>query len=379
MKERAAVIFNQVHSIIESSEPKSDSLLTGALGLVYYYFNLYKKTDDSSYGEKAVGHLEKVFDSWNNNIGTLKGNAISNGAAGLAYVASLLQKAGLVEIDIHKDFKELDHYIFQSALHQISNDGDIDPLHGAVGVLSYFNSRKDEFLIRKYIEELVIALSNRVVESNLGSWFSNRLYQKEFQINFSLSHGLCGYLCILLDSYKAGICSPLIRDWVNRGIKLILHYYRQPNYEENRVQQFPAAILLGDKEVPVYNTRLAWCYGDLNQVLLLYKAGEILQNKKWIVLADMYGKETLKRNTPELAMVTDSHFCHGSAGVAFCYQKLYERTNVIEYKAAYNLWLMETLKFISIEIDSGFYTNKECNLLEGLPGINLSMLPELMS
>jgi lantibiotic biosynthesis protein len=366
--------FESVHQCIAKHSPGRDALLTGRLGLCIYYLEVFQTTGNPADAELGISHLETVFEHWNTGSTTLKGNAYSYGGAGLGYVATLFKSAGLVEIDMMREFKELDAYLFQSALEQIINDGDIDPLHGAMGVLHYFNSRGEEPCIRGYIESMVHALSIRIVDTKNGIWINNNSFEKKPQINFSLSHGLCGYLSILLDTYQLGICTGKIEKWVTSGVQHLLHYYRQPNFSQENFQQFPALISLAGEPTPMFTNRLAWCYGDLNVVGLLYKAAKILGNKKWQQLADEYGIVTTTRKLSQHTSVTDAHFCHGAAGLATYYQTLYSTIKLDAYKSAFLFWQNQTKSYIDKELDNGFYTGKEANLLEGLPGIGLSLI-----
>jgi lantibiotic biosynthesis protein len=67
----------------------------------------------------------------------LTDTSLANGTAGLAYIISLLKNAGLIDMDLPEELKELDEFIVDMALQQIKEDR-LDYLYGAMGVVHYF-------------------------------------------------------------------------------------------------------------------------------------------------------------------------------------------------------------------------------------------------
>ena len=81
--------------------------------------------------------------------------------------------------------------------------------------------------------------------------------------------------------------------------------------------------------------------------------------------------------------IVDAGLCHGTAGIAHIYKRMYINTNIIEFKDASNYWYSETLKMAKYDIPSGFLAyrpiengglKKEFGFLDGISGIGLSLI-----
>lgn len=126
------------------------------------------------------------------------------------------------------------------------------------------------------------------------------------------------------------------------------------------------------------SNRLAWCYGDLNQVMLFYKAGRILDKKEYVDYGHIFGMATLSRKNEISTGVRDSAFCHGSSGLAYLYLNLYTQSQEDNYLKAYEFWIAETLVLANRELDQNLNTKENINsLLDGVVGTGLVLLSSL--
>jgi len=80
-------------------------------------------------------------------------------------------------------------------------------------------------------------------------------------------------------------------------------------------------------------------------------------------------------------MVRDAGICHGSAGIALLYHRMFLETHCSEFKEATEFWIQQTLEFSRFEDGlAGYKTwQKEgwkCDysLLAGIAGIGLVLL-----
>ena len=96
-----------------------------------------------------------------------------------------------------------------------------------------------------------------------------------------------------------------------------------------------------------YPSRLAWCYGDLIIGYALLSTGKRLDDQKLIQWANDIINRTLKRQTYEETGVVDGYFCHGSAGLAHIYHKIFIETADQEVLAAAYYWLNYTIEFVN--------------------------------
>lgn len=390
MNKNVTQVFLKLHKIIEQHQPHNDTLLSGRLGLSLYYQALYEAFDKPKHGEKAAIMLEQVYTNLAKSDFQLFGNAFGGGGAGLGYVVTQLYNSDLIDINLREDLEALDNYLYNTSLHQILQNDKIDYLHGATGTIHYFTLRLPDKKIEQYITNLVTALCNKVVvekEVHLngtvvqGIWLKNWVVERKenTEINFSLSHGLCGFLMILVNVYKAGLPLPCIKETLTKGINFILSYQQDIDIQKKKWSFFPSTINALNRSDYFVSKRLAWCYGDFGPVLLLYKAAALFDKLDWLEKANLFGTFTILRKDAEATGSTESLFCHGSAGMAQVYHTFHELSGIGRYKEAQQYWIEQTISMLSSESEKGFYLGKECDLLEGLVGINLSLLSVLSS
>jgi lantibiotic modifying enzyme len=379
MRQIAQNQLDKLNVILDSSTSRNDSFIGGQLGLIYYYFHLYKVTDDISYKVKVEDLLAKVFSNINSGCPQLIGTSFSAGGAGLGYVMNALCKEGFVSFDIEEEFAALDTYLFNTASFQIEDDF-IDFLHGALGTVHYFTQRPSSPVIDRYLDELIEKLCKRVHKKDAGYWFSNYVINLEDKenINFGLSHGQSGILLILLDAWHRSTHKELIKKTLMEGIRFIRKYKMDVDFSNEEYSAFPFVVKKEAREITAPN-RLGWCYGDLNQVLLFYRAGKLFDNEDLIALADVIGAQTLLRKTEKATLVFDSSFCHGASGLSELYRQLYVESGLPIYRDGHEYWIEQTILLLEKDLDKALYAGKEHALLDGLIGVAFSLLSYVAS
>jgi lantibiotic biosynthesis protein len=377
-QEAAKQKIKKINEILFQSESYSNGLLGGKVGLLYYYYNASKTLNDNTLLHIAETLLHNVFEDINTGGGHLQGPLFSNGAAGFAYTINYLQKNDFIDFDLNENFSELDEYLFDTAVLLFENDN-IDYLHGAMGIYHYFSAREQSPIINKYLNKLTTIFCNKAIVNNEGLWFANlgidRLTKNT--VDFGLAHGLTGYLLLLLNAWYLVENKIEIERIVRLGIEYILNHELPTQFDENEYSFFPFNFESNATELTRVN-RLAWCYGDLSVVLLLYRAGNIFGDSKYTANADRFGQQVVKRKSIEATLSLDSHFCHGSSGIAQFYKAIYNCTYNYMYYNAYEYWIAETIALVDKEILEKKYVKNLTALLEGWVGVGL-VLTEYIS
>lgn len=371
--------FRQLHAIIAQHEPLNDSLLGGSLGLCTYYYTLYKVFGNEEYAEKALDLVEQAAVLPDEAARTLFGATFSSGGAGLCYVITTLYREGLLDMDLTEDLYELDEYLYHTAMDMIEREGNMDYLHGAAGIIHYFTHRLPDEAIQEKLTVLVKAFVDKKHILPGGTWFSSFVNETDdrSEINFSLSHGQTGFLLVLMNAYRKGISLPEIPQLVKSGVELLLSFRLHPEPGSPVITLFPSTLKSKNHEEYLASNRLAWCYGDLDILLLLYEAAAFLNKPEWKTMADELAPVTVARKSAKDTAITDTHFCHGTAGMVTTYNRLFELSGNALYKEAAAYWLNETLSLLPQELEKNQYKEKETALLEGLTGINLVLVTEL--
>lgn len=374
MQQIAQQKLDHINDVLEKTSPKNDTLLGGKLGSAFYYYHLYKATRNKNYSVKAEDMVAEVFESLNSDSPKLVGAAFSSGGAGLGYVVNYLVKEGFLDFDIDNEFEELDKYLFNTASSQIEEDS-IDYLHGALGVLHYLAERKPTPAVLQQLDALVEQVCKKAVREEGGIWFRNYVLKADDKenINFGLSHGLCGILLLLIKVYPLSSHKALIEEMVKEGIKLIHKHKLDIDYSSDEYTFYPFIIKQPVTEISAPN-RLAWCYGDLNEVLLFYRAGKLFKEQQYLELGDLIGLQSLMRKDEKSTLVTDSHFCHGAAGLAQFYKALYKERGLDQYAQGYEYWIEQTILLFDKDMEKKLYLGKEHDYLEGMLGVAFTLL-----
>jgi hypothetical protein len=218
-------------------------------------------------------------------------------------------------------------------------------------------------------------LASKAIYTSDGVRFVN-LGLKRFtnmDIDLSLAHGLSGFLLLVLKAWPVLENKEEAKKIVREGIRFISARKLPIRFPEDDFSLYATAFKEGDKEMKRFN-RLAWCYGDLNFVLLLHRAANVLNCYEYSELAMQIGANTVLRKDEKSTMVNDSHFCHGSSGLFVMYQTLFRETGLSMYEDAMNYWYDQTVMFTALDLEKNKYTNGSISLLEGWTGVALSLI-----
>jgi hypothetical protein len=98
--------------------------------------------------------------------------------------------------------------------------------------------------------------------------------------------------------------------------------------------------------------RCAWCYGDPGIATALLLAARGVAAADWERVAVALACRAAER-APEKTGIRDSCFCHGTAGLAHIYNRMYQATGEPELGRAARSWLDRTLDFYRLARDSG--------------------------
>ncbi|MEM1136799.1 MAG: lanthionine synthetase LanC family protein, partial [Bacteroidota bacterium] len=186
------------------------------------------------------------------------------------------------------------------------------------------------------------------------------------------AHGLSGVLLVLIGIYANGIKEKNIVDIVETGIKYILSFKREIDFYVENFAMFPEKVKL-NHEVE-FSNQLTWAASDLNQAILLYKAHDLLKYKDLPKIADLIGLNTLIRQEEKSTQIVSSNFYDGAAGVAQSYRNLYVLSKHQAYWEGYKFWIEKTVFFLDKEIQDKKNLNPKLNLLNGIPGVGLTLL-----
>ncbi|MBB5440707.1 hypothetical protein HDC92_004410 [Pedobacter sp. AK017] len=363
-------VFNESISLLTSGN-------TGSAMLFYYYW-LYAK--DDKYLEKGNSLIMKSFElSGSPNSGL---HSLCSGTAGFRWAVNHLISNGFIEGDCNELFLEDDHFLY-SVMERDINEGKYDFLHNALGIGLYFLNRNNLESI-KYVESLITDLEQTAEKDSNGiKWRAMYKYSEttgKEVYNLSLSHGMASIIAFLGKTHKSDIAREKTKNLLCRAISYVLS---QKLDVPDSGSFFPSVVFI-EKEQPFSGSRLAWCYGDLGLGYALWQASKIIQNAEWEQIALNVLVHTTTRKDPVKELVIDAGICHGAAGIAHIYNRLYQHTGMEPFKEAAIYWLEDTLKKAVFTDGLAGYKawhtplhggwKKQAGLLEGISGIGLVLL-----
>lgn len=374
--------LQKIDTILEKQICINDTLFGGNLGRLLYFMYRYRTSDNIKFGEIASDILEQVFLNLNTGKSGISFNtALSNGLSGFTTIIGLLQEDHFLELELGETIEQFEEIIYQNGLSQIKQ-GNLDYLHGTIGGLLYLTSRVEQNVkVKEYIFQIVENLERNIIDDEKGIRFKNLLINKlnntPDEINLGFAHGLSGIIIVLLRIYEVGITTQRIEKIIRGAIKYLINTYREVDFLTGQYSHFPT---VANEEYPLeakenqkaYRDFLGWCYGDLNQVIMLYQAGNMFNEPSWILLAETVGDTTLKRTLNKGTKIKDMFLCHGSSGLSLMYQSLIHISGNEKYQQGVDYWQQVTLQYL--EDYHWDNTENKGSLLGGLEGVGLSLM-----
>lgn len=356
-------------------------LYTGNSGIALLFALKYLWSNDHRYLEKMNDYLEEIISTIQPNAEIL--SSFCGGVSGFGWLICYLSDKKLIDID-EDYFKELDE-ILRGHLRLANDNKAFDQMHGMLSIALYFLKRnlKDDL---KYV--LNVLGENMEYDNNEVRWLTSNLLTPP-NYNFGLAHGVAGVLYFLGKCFHLNVECDLCRK-IGDGI---IQFYN--NNEQSLIESksyYPYYIYKSNyqKELSLsVKSRLSWCYGDLSVLMTVYNYAVWTDNvdlRKTTV--DKLINSTQRKNWRDVCAF-DAQFCHGAAGIAHMYNRMYHNTGCSEFKNATIYWMKAAIEMGKSErADSVagylFLTDKKeitwegCEqLLEGACGVGLSFLSVL--
>lgn len=359
--------------------------LGGISGIALFHFYYANYSGDDSHTKKGNDIIFEVFNRIKEGYSY---PTFCDGIAGACWVLELLKVKDFIQLEEDIITDQLDCLLFGKMKEDLE-EGNYDFLHGALGYGYYFlkryqnsNSLKNKY--KNYLLVLIESLKKMAIRSDSGIWWESniRVGERTFKgCNLGLSHGISSILNFLC---RLGLYS----DFYNEVCFLLLpisnHILSYKRKDEILLSSFPNWVT--NENLNNYNSRLAWCYGDLGIGISLLRTGEVLKNNNLTLEALDILRKSTKRHDQWETSVVDAGLCHGAFGVMHIYKGLYKKTKDTLFEESANHWATIGIN-LAIHQDgySGYkkrtgdiWELEDC-LLDGISGIGLALLSYLDS
>ncbi len=361
---------------------KSNSgIVSDRIGVVLLLFYYAKFTGDDKYAEMAYELISLVFDELNEDIAGGSFERSANGLAGVGWTLEHLEQNGFLEIDTNELLGEVDELIHQLMVVDMRKKN-YDYLDGALNRGLYFLNRFKNPVSPTYLLELANLLAeesdhDRPGELKFLANVPDPSGKDQFVCNIGMSHGSASIVWFLSKVVELGL-SEKVPAILNGFMNYI---WRQEQDIAQRLSYFPFLVV---DNGPPSDSRLGWCYGDLGIGVALWQGSRSLGHKEWQektkqILLHCATRRELKKNS-----VVDAGMCHGTAGNAHMFNRMYHYTGLVDSKEAACYWLDETIKMAHFDDgyagfkcwkgeDAGGWKNA-ADIFDGVAGIGLSLL-----
>jgi len=349
---------------IDSETLKTDSLLNGRLGLVYYYYNLYKHFNDEKHLDKIQVNLEAVLNNIESQTSdVLLDSTLENGLSGLGYILQLLINANILDTEYKSEIDQINTVVFDEAIKLIEQKN-YDFVRGPFGILFYLSFVNDTFHVNAILEILI----EKFKEDEDFFFYNEYTYIEGVHIGYA--HGICGIIKVLNDNKDEDERVDFMIEKLL--MKLVSIIENNDFYIDNQKYYLPRSIHKDDtyKNGLNYRAVLAWSNSDINFSTLIYSIKEKYVTKKLIDIANEIALNSISRKKEKHTRVWDHRFYFGSSGVLKIYNFLYKKTGVKAYQKAAKYWYKQTLIFL----EENKIENHPLNFLNNLPATTLSIL-----
>jgi lantibiotic biosynthesis protein len=387
-RQRALSVIKEIIAALpELPEPASAeltdaSLASGAAGLATLCAYLSRAGFD--YDENAAEFLSHAI----NAISTSPmGVSFYGGFTGIAWATEHLHEQ-LLEADGEDANEAIDEALI-AYLDRSPWDDDFDLVSGLVGIGVYALERLPRASAVECLSLIVDRLDETAERRADGlTWLTRPHLLPERQrkqcpdgyYNLGLAHGVPGVVALLGQICAAGMGVDKARPLLDGAVAWVLLQQSGAGTQSC----FPPWIRLSRLERE--DCRLAWCYGDAGVAAALFLAARSVREAKWEREALAIARRAAAR-VPETAGVKDAGLCHGAAGLAHIFNRLFQATGDESLREAALYWFQRVLELrIEGQGIAGFsaywpivdgqeeHWEDEVGILVGASGVALSLL-----
>ncbi|MEM7350298.1 MAG: lanthionine synthetase C family protein [Acidobacteriota bacterium] len=324
------------------------ALDAGRLGQALFWAYRARVTDDAEAADRAV----ECFDAASDELVRLPMQPILYaGFLGTAWVGDYLQE-WIFEADDDlasedDDNGEIDAALLKS-LTPTTGLWNCDLLKGLVGCGVYALQRLPRRRAVLCLERIVDHLAARAVEVGPGvSWPPLAEVDPRVTYRLGLAHGTAGVVAFLAAVCRAGVATDRARPLLDQACAWLLSVLA-PGGDVSRC---PVRV---SPEGDVAPPALSWCSGSPGIAAGLLLAARCCEHRGWETAA----LELARAASASSEDLPDAGFCHGAAGVAHTFHRMYQATGEPTFAAAARTWLQRLLASQQLDMgETGFFTD----------------------
>ena len=339
--EAARAIATALTGPSRAASTPSASLAGGDAGEALFFAYLAQTFPGEGHEEVAFGRLERAIAALAEDS---PGPSLCSGYAGVAWATAHLQRLLGLETSPDDPNQEIDEAL-EKILDPSAAPLPSELLYGLAGIGVYYLEREPSASARIGLERVVERLEATRVPTPEGcawteaDWVGDGLDgapNGEPRFNLGLSHGVPGAVGFLAQALARTISPERTQRLLEDAVAWLL---AQATPEPSPVA-FPYFVTPSFR--PAADTRSAWCYGDAGVAAALLAAGHAAQRPDWQRAGLDVALRAARRPMTESG-VLDAGLCHGAAGLALSFARLFQATGDERLRDAGARWFERTL------------------------------------
>ena len=378
--EQTRAATTEIAACLTSVTPAAPASTLADLALFYGY--LGHATGNPADEETALSYLNAAIEKVGSSSLT---PALIGGYSQLGWV--ITQLAGkLFDQQETEACQVIDEALIEY-LDELPTPADFDLVSGLIGIGIYALARLPEPNAQVCLQKVVQRLAERAERGREGvTWFTDAALLPEWQrkicpngyYNLGLAHGVPGVIVMLARASAVEAVREAAQELLAEAVRWLLAHLGV----EDGVPFFPAWIA---PEVRLGRNRVAWCYGDLGSATALLYAARCAGQAGWEEVALKILRHCAQNRGPQ-AGVRDAGLCHGAAGTAHLFNRIYQATREEIFREAAQFWYARAFDFRQPGIGGagfGAFHPKETgpgewvesiDMLNGAAGVGLAFL-----
>jgi hypothetical protein len=362
----------------EGGAQSDPSLSAGRAGHAVFFAQLAR----AGHGDDAAHHAERCLDEAVDTLAsTPLAASLYAGFSGVAWAAEVVGR--LVDPGGEDRGEAIDDALAQLLARADLDREPFDVIYGLTGLGVYALERWPRAAAVDAADWIVAHFEERARRDRTGAyWWTapalllgrRRQEYPEGGVDLGVAHGVAGVIPFLAraSALRAGPTSAkgLVEDAVRWLLARAVPGDAGPT--------IPYFVADGAPPLPA---RSAWCYGDPGVAAALLVAAEDAREPFWVEEATALAVRAAAR-PPHLSGVVDAGFCHGSAGLAHLFNRMFQLTGEARLAEAARFWLERTLDLcapgepepLPWVSEAGQPPWSGLGLLEGAAGVALVLL-----
>ena len=336
------------------------SLAAGSAGLAVCSGQFARTRADQHAADAALTHLEVAV---NRAVTRPLTSSLYSGFVGIAWAVELVDQ--LLGTGDENPSGDIDDALAR-LLGKYPEQAPYDLVHGLTGLGVYALARWPRPGAAQCVLGVIEQLARRARDDRDGIFWltppsSHCHAYWSGGVDLGVAHGIAGVIPFLARAHRLDLARQTVRPLLDGAVDWLLAHM----IDTASGPTVPYLVADGVEPAPA---RSAWCHGNPGVAVALLLAARDAAESAWAAVATELAMTAAIR-PPYQAGVTDAGLCHGSAGLAHLFNRMYQLTAEPVLADAARFWIERTFELC-------FAAGPACKgpgLLEGVAGVALAM------